>query len=267
MFLYIKKKGHNTPQVPSKEEEEATINLKTKALKERKEGRKEGGYIDLNPTNLVPKWKQMGDCSGDAPSCIDKTAALELKIGAIVTILVTSGIGVCIPLLGRTFPFLRPDRDFFFVVKAFAAGVILGTAFIHMLPDAFETLGNPCLAENPWGKFPFAGLISMFAALSTLLIDFWANTYYQNKNKLASSHAAHGDGVDHDDEHGHGSSEKQVSSPIHDHGHGHSHGIVSVTGEAEAMKMQIRQRIISQVILEVLFSFFFNTQHSSLYVC
>ena len=105
----------------------------------------------------------MADCSETVGDCIDKTAALELKIAAIVTILVASALGVCIPLLGRTFPFLRPDRDFFFVVKAFAAGVILGTAFIHMLPDAFETLSNECLAENPWGKFPFAGLISMFS--------------------------------------------------------------------------------------------------------
>ncbi|KAL0306087.1 UNVERIFIED_CONTAM: Zinc transporter 1 [Sesamum radiatum] len=53
------------------------------------------------------------------------------------------------------------------MIKAFAAGVILATGFIHILPDAFRTLTSPCLGENPWGKFPFAGFVAMMAAIGT----------------------------------------------------------------------------------------------------
>ncbi|MBA0795553.1 hypothetical protein Gohar_006407 [Gossypium harknessii] len=81
-------------------------------------------------------------------------------MAAIVSILVAGAIGVCFPLLGKTIDALRPEKDIFFVIKAFAAGVILSTGFIHVLPDATENLTSPCLNQNPWGKFPFAGLFN-----------------------------------------------------------------------------------------------------------
>ncbi|CAL9101314.1 unnamed protein product [Musa acuminata var. zebrina] len=80
-----------------------------------------------------------GDCSTDDGGR-DKKKALPLKIAAIVSILVCGGIGVGVPVLGMWIQSLRPEKDIFFVIKAFAAGVILATGFIHILPDAFETL-------------------------------------------------------------------------------------------------------------------------------
>jgi hypothetical protein len=91
----------------------------------------------------------------------DKSKALRYKIAALVSILVASAIGVCIPLLGKVIPALSPEKDIFFIIKAFAAGVILSTGFIHVLPDAFENLTSPCLNEHPWGDFPFTGFVAM----------------------------------------------------------------------------------------------------------
>ena len=126
------------------------------------------------------------DCSVESLStligCGDERAALQLKLVAIATILVACFLGVSMPILGRFVTFFHPQSDLFFVVKAFAAGVILATAFVHMLPTSFESLGNPCLAQNPWGKFPFAGFVSMIATLCTLCIDFWATAYYEKKH-------------------------------------------------------------------------------------
>uniref|UniRef100_J3M825 Uncharacterized protein n=1 Tax=Oryza brachyantha TaxID=4533 RepID=J3M825_ORYBR len=64
----------------------------------------------------------------------DKGKSRTLKIIAIFCILVGSSAGCAIPSLGRRFPALRPDTNFFFAIKAFAAGVILATAFVHILP-------------------------------------------------------------------------------------------------------------------------------------
>nr|GMD31462.1 zinc transporter 5-like [Ipomoea batatas] len=103
----------------------------------------------------------------------DKTLALKYKLGAIASILVASAIGVSFPVLGKSaVPALSPERNLFFIIKAFAAGVILSTGFIHVLPDAFESLTSPCLKENPWGKFPFSGFVAMVAAIATLISEY-----------------------------------------------------------------------------------------------
>ncbi|XP_074314450.1 zinc transporter 1-like [Silene latifolia] len=87
--------------------------------------------------------------------------------------------GVTIPILGKHIPALHPDKSLFFLIKSFAAGVILSTGFIHILPDAFESLSNPCLKDNPWASFPFTGLAAMVGAIGTLMIDALATSHYR----------------------------------------------------------------------------------------
>ncbi|MBA0553451.1 hypothetical protein Golob_012632, partial [Gossypium lobatum] len=72
-----------------------------------------------------------GDCTCE-PEDEDrnKPLALKYKMAAIVSILVAGAIGVCFPLLGKTIDALRPEKDIFFVIKTFAAGVILSTGSI-----------------------------------------------------------------------------------------------------------------------------------------
>ncbi|KAD4384866.1 hypothetical protein E3N88_25034 [Mikania micrantha] len=121
--------------------------------------------------------------SPDLESCRDEKAALILKFVAIATILIAGIIGIAIPLIGKKRRFLRTDTNLFFAAKAFAAGVILATGFVHMLPDATSALTNPCLPKNPWSKFPFSGFIAMMAALGTLLADFLSTQYYERKHE------------------------------------------------------------------------------------
>ncbi|KAG6382414.1 hypothetical protein SASPL_157922 [Salvia splendens] len=123
-----------------------------------------------------PAESVVADCGGDAAAdgCTDKKKALPLKIIAIVSILVTSMIGVCLPLITRSVPALSPERSLFVIVKAFAAGIILATGFMHVLPDSFDMLSSDCLKENPWHKFPFTGFVAMLSAIVTLMIDSMA---------------------------------------------------------------------------------------------
>lgn len=111
--------------------------------------------------------KSMGttDCGKDTDAgCRDEELALHLKTIAIFIILLTSACGVALPLLGRRLKCLRSDGTVFVLAKAFAAGVILATGFVHMLPDAQEALTDDCLPKMPWSKFPFSGFIAMLAA-------------------------------------------------------------------------------------------------------
>ncbi|XP_071933382.1 zinc transporter 5-like [Coffea arabica] len=180
----------------------------------------------------------LGDCTCDAEE-EDKNRSLALKyrFGAIAAIFLASLVGVCLPVLGKKIPSLSPENNFFFIIKAFAAGVILATGFIHVLPDAFESLTSPCLPQNPWGKFPFTGFVAMLAAIGALMVDVHATSHYRNKSGNGKGiEAVEGDG------------ENQFSGlPLHtDATHGHAHASVSVEGGS--IPNQLRYRVISQVL-------------------
>ncbi|BAF21153.1 Os07g0232800 [Oryza sativa Japonica Group] len=173
----------------------------------------------------------------DAAAGRDRARARGLKIAAFFSILVCGALGCGLPSLGRHVPALRPDGDVFFLVKAFAAGVILATGFIHILPDAFDNLTDDCLpAGGPWKEFPFAGFGAMVGAIGTLVVDTLATGYFTRalSKKDAATAAAH---------------EGQVH--VHTHAtHGHAHGssaLVAAVGEDDK-ETTLRHRVISQVL-------------------
>ncbi|KAF6136562.1 hypothetical protein GIB67_016018 [Kingdonia uniflora] len=177
-----------------------------------------------------------GECTCDPEDTGDrnKTEARKYHFVAIATILVASALGVCIPLLGKSVPILHPDKDIFFMIKAFAAGVILSTGFIHVLPDAFENLSSPCLKKNPWGNFPFTGFVAMMSAIGTLMVDTSATSYFKRSHS-SSTKVTVGD-------------EERSGEHVHAHAHGHSHGGPAlVLDDASSLEL-IRHRVISQVL-------------------
>ncbi|KAH7554324.1 hypothetical protein JRO89_XS12G0164300 [Xanthoceras sorbifolium] len=188
---------------------------------------------------LVAPTLVVGECTCDTEDEErNKSEALKYKLTAIASILIAGAIGVCLPIAGRAIPSLRPEKDIFFIIKAFAAGVILSTGFIHVLPDAFENLTSPCLNKNPWDKFPFTGFVAMMAAIGTLMVDAFATSYYQKSN-LRMAEANKGDEEKSVDENG---------SRVHVHTHathGHAHGSVSLD---QADTQLLRHRVISQVL-------------------
>ncbi|KAF9589796.1 hypothetical protein IFM89_028731 [Coptis chinensis] len=180
------------------------------------------------------------DCGADSGSCIDKKAALPLKIIAIVSILVTSMIGVCLPLFSRSIPALQPDRNLFIIVKAFAAGIILATGFMHVLPDSFDMLSSSCLSDNPWHKFPFTGFVAMLSALFTLMVDSMATSVYTRKNSVEPGNEVAS--VD-DTEMG------GVASPPSAHHHGHHHHHQAPKNELSGASTQLlRYRVVAMVL-------------------
>ncbi|KAG2715942.1 hypothetical protein I3760_03G102900 [Carya illinoinensis] len=182
-----------------------------------------------------------GECTCDTENEErDKDQALRYKLVAIASILVAGAIGVSIPILGKFIPALRPETDIFFVIKAFATGVILATGFIHVLPDAFETLTSPCLSENPWGNFPFTGFVAMVSAIGSLMVDAFATSYYSHRSKVQ-----HGTGDEekvggHDEGH-------EGHMDVHTHAtNGHTHGSVALFQNSESSEL-LRHRVISQL--------------------
>ena len=69
-----------------------------------------------------------------------------------------------------------PNR-FIFISQHFGTGVLIATAFVHLLPTAFVSLTDPCL---PYffsdGYEPLAGLIAMFSALLVVGLEMFLTT-------------------------------------------------------------------------------------------
>lgn len=188
---------------------------------------------------IIPAVFADGECSSDPIDHHKSQQALRYKIAALVSILIASSIGVSLPFLGSIIPSLHPDRNLFFLIKAFAAGVILATGFIHVLPDAFENLTSPCLNDHPWAEFPFTGFIAMVSSIGTLMIDSFANSYYSKLEASKENNNNHNNDEEKD------ANAAAANNHVHAHGHGHSHG--GSAAPLDSPSQLIRHRVISQV--------------------
>uniref|UniRef100_A0A0E0AS75 Zinc transporter n=1 Tax=Oryza glumipatula TaxID=40148 RepID=A0A0E0AS75_9ORYZ len=153
------------------------------------------------------------------------------------------------------------------IASILAAGVILATGMVHILPAAFDALASPCGGgRGGGGGFPFAGLVAMAAAMATMMIDSVAAGYYRRSHFKKPrpvddpADAARAAGVEeggaehaghvHVHTHAtHGHAHGHVHS--HGHGHGHSHGsapAAATSPEDASVAETIRHRVVSQVL-------------------
>jgi zinc and cadmium transporter len=68
-----------------------------------------------------------------------------------------TGLILLAALVGSSIPLLRPWPDAQFrMMLGFAAGILLGAAFLHMAPDAFQIMGNGT------GMYVLAGFLTLY---------------------------------------------------------------------------------------------------------
>ena len=122
-------------------------------------------------------------------ACRDGEAASRLKLVSIFVIFFTSVVGIASPVLLARYFQGRPAYDkAVLVIKCFAAGVILSTSLVHVLPDAFAALADCQVASrHPWRDFPFAGLVTLVGAVTALLVDVTATSHAE-----LHGHSGHG---------------------------------------------------------------------------
>ncbi|KAF8159587.1 ZIP-like iron-zinc transporter [Crassisporium funariophilum] len=163
-------------------------------------------------------------------------ADFNLRIASIFIILVGSSTGALFPVLAKRSSWLHVPKGVFDFAKYFGSGVIIATAFIHLLAPGLEALSSPCLAEG-WSEYPYAlalCLLSIFVIFIVELIAFrWGTAKLA---KLGKAHDAHGHSLGSHAAHGpegfeqsltppknekvasQASSDIESSGEIHDHG-------------------------------------------------
>ncbi|XP_054800323.1 zinc transporter 1-like isoform X2 [Prosopis cineraria] len=155
---------------------------------------------------------------------ISPSEATKYKLIAIASTLAASTVGISLPIVAKNLSSLSPESFLYFTMKAFAAGVILATGFLDVLPDAFEALEtvNRCVAEKkkPWGdKFPLSGFIAMVAATVTLIMEALITGYHKRCELTKAQPLRDENDDDEETDRGElGSSERFESSDIFRHG-------------------------------------------------
>ncbi|KIM60682.1 hypothetical protein SCLCIDRAFT_1216591 [Scleroderma citrinum Foug A] len=119
----------------------------------------------------------------------------NLRIASVFIILVGSTTGTLFPVLSKRSSWLRVPDSVFNFAKYFGSGVIIATAFIHLLSPALSELGSPCLSAA-WQEYPYALAIAMFSLFSIFIVELVAFRWGTAKlAKLGVVHDAHGHGV------------------------------------------------------------------------
>ncbi|KAH6900645.1 ZIP zinc transporter-domain-containing protein [Thelonectria olida] len=123
------------------------------------------------PVQVSPLHKRSG--SSCASNDIDKDDYnLPLHVGAVFIIFFVSGLACAFPIMASKFPGLRIPNRFFFTVRHFGTGVLIATAFVHLLPTAFLSLGDPCLGDFWTKDYPaMPGAISLAAIFFVIIIE------------------------------------------------------------------------------------------------
>lgn len=97
---------------------------------------------------------------------------LPLHVAGLFIILGVSTLACAFPILAVWFPRLRIPPAFLFFVTHFGTGVLIATAFVHLLPTAFTSLNDPCLSSFWTSDYPaMPGAISLAGIFLVTVIE------------------------------------------------------------------------------------------------
>ncbi|KAK2612272.1 hypothetical protein QQS21_001698 [Conoideocrella luteorostrata] len=102
---------------------------------------------------------------------------LALHVIGLFLVLAASCLGAGFPVAAKKISWLKVPPKVFFACKHFGTGVLIATAFVHLLPTAFGSLGDPCLPDLFTKDYPpLPGVIMMGSLFVLFVIEMWLNS-------------------------------------------------------------------------------------------
>lgn len=129
--------------------------------------RRHGGGGNSNPDAEKPTCGSGDRGAYDTP----------LHVLALFLILTLSCLACGFPLFSRQSAKSRRANTIVFLSQHFGTGVLIATAFVHLLPTAFLSLTDPCLPHAfSEGYQPMAGLVAMVSVLVVVAVESYLTT-------------------------------------------------------------------------------------------
>ncbi|KAJ5936432.1 Zinc/iron permease [Penicillium verhagenii] len=110
--------------------------------------------------------------SVETPSCGSQSqGAYNTPLHVMALFLI---LGLSTFVLARRFPGLPIPRRFLFISRHFGTGVLIATAFVHLLPTAFVSLTDPCLPRF-WSHTyrAMAGFVAMISVFAVVVVEMF----------------------------------------------------------------------------------------------
>ncbi|KAI9780162.1 MAG: hypothetical protein M1839_006999 [Geoglossum umbratile] len=142
---------------------------------------------------------------------------MGLRISAVFVVLVGSMFGAIFPIIANRYEKLGVPGWVFFVAKYFGSGVIVATAFIHLLSPANDALRNPCLT-GPITSYDWVAGIVLMTIFVLFLVELMCLRYAKFGSMAKELNLEYNDKSARVLEHKHGDSPENVNQhPIHAH--------------------------------------------------
>ncbi|EME45146.1 hypothetical protein DOTSEDRAFT_71003 [Dothistroma septosporum NZE10] len=109
------------------------------------------------------------------------------RISSIFVVLIVSSAVTFFPVMATRMKSLRIPLYAYLFARYFGAGVIIATAFIHLLDPAYAEIGpNTCVGmTRGWAQYSWVPAIALTSAMSVFLMDFYAGRYVERKYGVA----------------------------------------------------------------------------------
>ncbi|TPX78405.1 hypothetical protein CcCBS67573_g00282 [Chytriomyces confervae] len=159
-----------------------------------------------------------------ALSVSDSAYSQSFHIAGIFIALAVSSVGILLTMVLANSKSKR-FTQLLQILKMFGIGVLAGTAWIHLLPHAFEEFQSPCL-DAGWAKYGtgYVGLFGLIAAFIVQLIEMSAGGGHGSRSLHAKSAGVKSGTAsnDHDHDHTGGMDVEEGSMDGMPHPHSHS---------------------------------------------
>ncbi|KAH8105241.1 Zinc/iron permease [Cristinia sonorae] len=109
----------------------------------------------------------------------------QSRLWAMSVLFTVSLFASSFPALSKRIRYLRIPRIVFFLGRHFGTGVILATAFVHLLQDAFDNLSHPEVKQR-WKIGKWTGFIVFGSLLSIFLIEYISTSYVDRLQSYSS---------------------------------------------------------------------------------
>ncbi|GAM86906.1 hypothetical protein ANO11243_049270 [Dothideomycetidae sp. 11243] len=113
----------------------------------------------------------------------DYDGKLGTRIAALFVILIVSTAVTFFPVVAKRIPKLKIPLYVYLFARYFGAGVIVATAFVHLLDPAYGEIGpNTCVGmTGNWSSYSWPPAIALVSCMVVFLMDLGAERYVEIK--------------------------------------------------------------------------------------
>ncbi|MCJ1280569.1 high-affinity Zn(2+) transporter zrt1 [Puttea exsequens] len=118
----------------------------------------------------------------------DYNSQLSGRISALFVILIVSSAATFFPVVAQRVPRLHIPLYVYLFARYFGAGVLVATAFIHLLDPAYSEIGpQTCVGmTGGWADYAWCPAIVLTSVMFIFLMDFGAECFVEMRYGIAS---------------------------------------------------------------------------------